>query len=326
MSKARAALLCLLLLWLADGLRFFYTQLPLRPMPYVWNWEPDRPLLNQLPAMFPVQRDRYYFASALSLIAYWRPKRVGEYAFEPSLTYGKALLKIARGKRLLHRLTFIEGTRFQDWRRLLAGHPALKHETAQFSDAALMKLLTGRDDLSPEGYFFPDTYSFYRGTSEWVILRLAARQQAQQCDKIWAERAPGLPYRTPYELVILASLVEKEAHRADERAVIAGVFVRRLQRGMRLQSDPTILYALGVGYDHRITKSELKMDAPYNTYRVEGLPPTAIAMPGSAALYAAAHPASGDALYFVARGDGSHQFSATLAEHEAAVSRYQRKS
>jgi UPF0755 protein len=181
----------------------------------------------------------------------------------------------------------------------------------------------GHPDLDAEGRFFPDTYLFPRGTTDIAYLKRAYAAAEKNLEEQWAARASDLPYRSPYEALIMASIVERETAVPDERPMIAGVFIRRLAKGMRLQTDPTVIYGLGESFDGNLRKRDLLADAPYNTYTRAGLPPTPICLPGRAALAAALHPAAGDALYFVARGDGSHQFSATLQEHEAAVRRYQ---
>ena len=174
-----------------------------------------------------------------------------------------------------------------------------------------------------EGRFMPDTYHFPRGTTDVAFLQRAYETMSSRLDKEWVQRAQGLPYKRPYDALIMASIIEKETALPKERSAIAGVFVRRLERGMRLQTDPTVIYGLGKHFDGNLRRQDLSSDSPYNTYMHAGLPPTPIALPGRASLHAALHPALGDALYFVARGDGSHVFSSSLAAHNKAVRRYQ---
>ena len=250
----------------------------------------------------------------------------GEYALEPGITPRRLLAKLAAGKVLQHKFTIVDGWTFGQLRGALDADPRLKHATRDLDAAAIMRRL-GAGGEDPEGRFLPETYAFVRGASDLDILERSHRALQQALDKAWAGRADGLPLKTPYEALILASIVEKETARADERARIAGVFVRRLELGMPLATDPTIIYGLGSSYDGNITRRDLKTDTPYNTYLRAGLPPTPIALPGKAAIEAALHPAPGKALYFVARGDGSgrHVFSDTLAEHNRAVACHQLK-
>jgi UPF0755 protein len=233
------------------------------------------------------------------------------------------LRKLTQGEVIQYRLTLLEGWQFTQVRAALAQHPALQQTLSGLDADAVMTQL----DLSclhPEGQFFPDTYIFPRGTTDLELLRRAHKALRQNLAKTWEARAPTLPLTAPDELLTLASLVEKETGCAPERADVAGVFIRRLRKEMRLQSDPTVIYALGVQFDGNLRRVDLQLDSAYNTYVYPGLPPTPIALVGLAALQASAHPAEGDTLYFVARNDGCHAFSATLAEHNAAVRRYQK--
>jgi len=201
--------------------------------------------------------------------------------------------------------------------------PVINHTPSVASRTATQKIGAGGE--APEGRFLPETYAYVKGDSDLDILRRAHAAMVKTLDELWAGRAQDLPLATPYEALILASIVEKETGRADERAKIAGVFVRRLEDHMLLQTDPSVIYGMGARYDGNIRRSDLVADTPYNTYTRPGLPPTPIALPGRPAIEAALHPAPGDALYFVARGDGSHVFSSTLAEHSRNVDCYQRK-
>ena len=224
---------------------------------------------------------------------------------------------------LLHAITFIEGATFADVRKTLAAHPAVRQDYAAREDSAIMVAL-GAPGTHPEGQFFPDTYRFARDTSDLELLGLAHRRMKEELANAWTRRAPDLPLASAYEALILASIVEKETALEVERAQIAGVFVERLRRGMRLQTDPTVIYGIGAAYDGNIRRSDLVRDTPYNTYTRAGLPPTPIALPGAESLAAAVQPQITGALFFVATGagDGSHYFSKTLVEHNEAVRRY----
>lgn len=219
------------------------------------------------------------------------------------------------------RLTVIEGITYRDLRRLLADREGIR-STGIVDDAALLQAL-GATEGSPEGLFAPDTYDIGPGDTDVKVLRRLYERQKRILAEEWAGRVAGLPYASPYEALIMASIVEKETGVADERSRIAGVFVRRLQKNMRLQTDPTVIYGMGPAFDGNLKRADLMRVTPYNTYRVNGLPPTPIALPGRAAIHAALHPAEGTELYFVARGDGSHEFTSTLDEHNRAVRRYQ---
>ncbi len=220
------------------------------------------------------------------------------------------------------RFTVVEGTTYRDLRRLLAAYDEIT--VLPGSDAEVLAALEA-SETHPEGLFAPDTYDISGGDSELRILRALYQRQQRILAEEWEARAPGLPYASPYEALIMASIIEKETGVAHERAEIAGVFVRRLQKGMRLQTDPTVIYGMGERYEGRIRRADLLRASAYNTYLIDRLPPTPIALPGRAAIHAALHPAPGNAIFFVARGDGSHEFTATLAEHNRAVARYQKK-
>jgi len=248
----------------------------------------------------------------------------GEYALRAGVTPRQLLADMAAGKVLQHHFTIVDGWTFSELRQALARDDGLKHDSAGLDDAAVMQKI-GADDEAPEGRFLPETYAYVKGDGDLDILRRAHVAMTRALDEAWAMRADDLPLDTPYEALILASIVEKETGRPEERAQIAGVFVRRLRNHMLLQTDPTVIYGMGDRYDGNIRKSDLTTDTPYNTYTRAGLPPTPIALPGKPALQAALHPADGDALYFVARGDGSHVFSSTLVEHNRHVDCYQRK-
>jgi len=251
--------------------------------------------------------------------------RAGSYALEPGVTPRGLLNKMVQGDESLESVTLVDGWTFKQVRAALAQAPGLRPTLNGLDDAAVMSAL-GATGRPAEGWFFPDTYRYGRGVSDLTVLRQAHRAMAQQLERAWAQRQPGLPLRSPEEALVLASIVEKETGRAADRGPIAGVFVNRLRLGMPLQTDPTVIYGLGEGFQGKLTRAHLRADTPFNTYTRRGLPPHAIALPGLAALQAATQPAATPALYFVARGDGSSQFSATLDEHNAAVRRYQLSS
>jgi UPF0755 protein len=246
----------------------------------------------------------------------------GEYAIEQGLTPRSLLARMARGEVIQHRITLIEGSTFREIRLALAADATLVQATAAMSDAEVMAAL-GATGVHPEGQFLPETYAYAKGMQDLDVLRRAYQAMQKAVADAWTQRVADLPLASAEQLLVLASIVEKETGRADERERIAGVFLRRLKIGMRLQTDPTVIYGIGPAFDGNLTRRHLETDTPYNTYTRFGLPPTPIAAPGRAALRAVARPAGGEALFFVARGDGSHQFSATLREHNAAVARYQ---
>jgi UPF0755 protein len=247
--------------------------------------------------------------------------QTGSYWLETSDSALTLLDKFNRGEVIVKRLTFPEGWNFSQWRQHLEGVPQFA-DSRHLSDVQLLQTL-GLDISHPEGWFFPDTYSYTGGDSIADLLLRAHRKMLDTLDKAWLLKAKDLPYSSAYEALIMASIVEKETGLAAERAAIAGVFVRRLRLGMRLQTDPTVIYGLGNQFSGNLRRSHLKQKTVYNTYVIGGLPPTPIAMPSAAAIDAALHPADGDSLYFVARGDGGHYFSSTLEQHRRAVRKYQ---
>jgi UPF0755 protein len=261
--------------------------------------------------------DLEWRALALQLDVY-RRVQVGDYSLDGDLTARTLLAKLARGDVIQQRTTIIEGWSFRTLRAALAANPGLEPTTVGDSDAAIMDAL-GRHGVHPEGRFLPETYLFTRGTRDLDILRRAAEAMDAALAKAWQGRVPNKHIDTPDKLLTLASIVEKETGIASERPRIAGVFLRRLELGMLLQTDPTVIYGIGESYDGNIRKRDLTTDNPYNTYTRAGLPPTPIAMPGQAALDAVAHPVEGKELYFVASGGGAHVFAGTLAEHNANV-------
>ncbi len=249
--------------------------------------------------------------------------KVGVYTLDQPLTPLELFARIERGDVSQALVQFIEGKNWREVRAVLAAQSLLKHDSADMSDAEIMQAL-GADEAHPEGLLFPDTYFYAPHTSDIKVLRRAYQMQHDKLMAAWADRAAGLPYRSPYEALIMASIVEKETGAASERPRIAGVFLNRLRLGMRLQTDPTVIYGLGERFDGNLRKADLLRDTPYNTYTRAGLPPTPIAMPSEAAIQAALNPANTEALYFVARGDGTHVFSSNLKAHNRAVNRFQR--
>lgn len=250
--------------------------------------------------------------------------QAGEYRIEPG-TLPEALLQLLMsGKVMQHMLTIVEGWTFRQMLGAVHAHPVLVHTLRDASPDDIMAALDRKGER-PEGRFLPDTYHFPRGMTDAEFLARAYAAMDKALEREWAARAPELPFKTPYEALILASIVEKETGIAAERPLIAGVFVRRLKQGMRLQTDPTVIYGLGERFDGNIRSGDLRADTPYNTYTRDGLPPTPIALPGVDAIRAVLHPAEGEELFFVSKGDGSHHFSATLDEHNRAVRKYQLK-
>lgn len=246
----------------------------------------------------------------------------GEYAVPPGTTPRTLLQRMADGDVLQHRVTIVEGWTFKQMRAAVAQRADLAQTVTTLSDDELMQRL-GAGGQMPEGRFLPETYTFTRGDSDLDIYRRAHAAMAKTLDEVWATRAPDLPIDTPYEALTLASIIERETGKASERPEIAGVFVRRLKIGMRLATDPTVIYGLGASFDGNLRRRDLETDTPYNTYTRAGLPPTPIALPGKAALVAAVHPNEGKSLYFVARGDGSHEFTDNLEAHNRAVAKFQ---
>ncbi|MTW21854.1 endolytic transglycosylase MltG [Allochromatium palmeri] len=280
-----------------------------------------RTLARRLHEQGLIQRPTYFIALAYLQGDQGRLK-AGEYALTPDMTPPRILERLTSGRVVEYSLTLVEGWTFRQALAALDAHEVFGgSQLSALSDAEIMAEL-GRPDEHPEGLFFPDTYHFPRQTRALDILkRSLARMDAILAEE-WAARAPNLPITTPYEALILASIIEKETGLASERARIAGVFTRRLQRGMRLQTDPTVIYGMGERYDGNIRRADLREATPYNTYVINGLPPTPIALVGREAIHAALNPEDGEELYFVAKGDGSHVFSRTLDEHNQAVRRY----
>jgi UPF0755 protein len=253
-----------------------------------------------------------------------RDIKAGNYQLSERLTPLALLSKLTRGDVTQAEIRLIEGWTFGQFRAALNASPDLRHDTASMDDAQILAALQAAEP-HPEGLFFPDTYLFARGSSDLAVLRRAYRSMQRHLQTEWEAREQGVPYRTPYDALTMASIVEKETGVAAEREMIAGALVNRLRIGMRLQVDPTIIYGLGDTFDGNLKKKHLLEDGPYNTYTRAGLPPSPIAMPGLASIRASLHPAKTDALYYVSRGDGSSQFSRNFSEHNRAVTKYQLK-
>jgi len=270
-----------------------------------------------------IEQPRY-----LTLLGRWyghaAKLKVGEFLLMPGMTPLQVLDKIVAGDVLQYSLTVVEGWSFKQMLKAINGHEKLKHDLKDLSPEQIMDKL-GKPGEHPEGRFLPETYHFNLGMTDLDFLKRAYEAMQQRLQQEWQMREEELPYQSAYEALIMASIIEKETAVPAERAEIAGVFVRRLQKNMRLQTDPTVIYGIGDSYDGNIRRRDLRRDTPYNTYTRHGLTPTPIALPGADAIHAALHPAKGDSLYFVSKGNGSHYFSSSLEEHINAVRKYQLK-
>jgi UPF0755 protein len=271
-----------------------------------------------------VLRERLTFIALGRLQGKGATVKAGVYELPETISALALIQKIARGDVLIAEITFIEGWTFSQLRAALDANPAVRHDTAGLSEVEILQRLKA-PETHAEGLFFPDTYRFNSGASDLQILARAYQTMHTRLQSAWDQRSAELPYATPYEALIMASIVEKETGRPEDRKLIAAVFVNRLKRGMRLQTDPTVIYGMGASFDGNLRKQDLLQDGPYNTYTRTGLPPTPIALTGQAALDAALVPAPSAALYFVSRGDGTSYFSETLEEHNRAVRKYQLK-
>jgi len=318
----------LLMAWLAMDFRHFADaplEFPEHGLQYIL--EPGSSvnrLAADLKAVGMLENELY-----LRMLARWEGQasqlKAGEYQFTAGMSPRSMLNLIVAGKVISHTLTLVEGWTFRQVMEVVNQHDALVHTLEGLSDEEMMQRI-GHAGEHPEGRFFPDTYHFPRGTTDIAFLQRAYNAMGRFLQFEWEKRDVGLPLKAPYDALILASIVERETGLSQERAQIAGVFVRRLQKRMKLQTDPTVIYGMGDAFDGNIRRRDLKTKTPYNTYTNHGLPPTPIAMPGADAIIATLHPAPGSALYFVARGDGGHQFSETLEKHNKAVRRYQLKN
>ena len=280
-------------------------------------------LANDLDARGIIQQPRFFILLGRQMEAATR-LQAGEYFLLREMTPQAMLEEMVAGKVIQHELTLIEGHSFREMLQRVHAQPVLEHTLVDKSDIEIMAAI-GQPEQHPEGRFLPDTYHITRGTTDVEFLQRAYQAMASQLQAEWEAREEGLPFKSADEALILASIVEKETGDVEERPAIAGVFIRRLQKGMRLQTDPTVIYGMGESYDGNIRKRDLLKDTPYNTYTRDGLPPTPIAMPGVDAIHAVMHPAAGKSLYFVAMGEGRHYFSNTLKQHNLAVDKFQKK-
>lgn len=307
---------------------------------YCWHWLNTDSVDAVTDSPFNVKKGESLYAVAKNLKKHgllqqpliWRiyarfldqaPIHAGEYQWQNSLTPIELLNLFQEGKVVHYRVTLVEGSTYKDFIATLHAQPKLQSLLTDVSPQAVLQALK-MEEAHPEGWFYPDTYHFVAGDSDREILTRAYTKMKSVLAELWQQRAENLPYENAYQALIMASIVEKETGAPSEREQIAGVFVRRLQKGMRLQTDPTVIYGLGEAYVGNITRAHLRQATPYNTYVIKGLPPTPIANPGFAAIEAALNPAQGGALYFVAKGDGSHVFSDTLEQHNQAVNQYQK--
>jgi UPF0755 protein len=323
-----------LLLWLlfilviVGGLFAYYarTPIPLERTPFVFALKPGSSLKS---AAHQIQQagglnNEWLFVllgRGLGKAAQIKP---GNYQLEHEVTPLKLLTIISKGQVEQSSLTIIEGSTFKQLRATLNADPTLRHDSTMLSVAEIMKRI-GAEEHTAEGLFFPDTYNYDKGSSDLMVLKRAYQLMQHNLQETWKKRDASLPFDTPYEALILASIVEKETGQSSDRPMIASVFINRLRKNMRLQTDPTVIYGMGDKFDGNLRKRDLTRDTPYNTYTRDGLTPTPICLPSLAALQATLHPEPSHALYFVARGDGTSQFSSTLVEHNSAVNTYQIK-
>lgn len=319
---ALAAALLLGALWC---LRYPLADLPLRSSPISFSINAGSTLrgASQQMTQAGVLESAIAFEIVTRLFGDPRNIKAGNYEVEKGVTPLELMAKLTRGNSSALAITFVEGWTFRQMRKLLNEHPALNHDTRDLSDVDIVQRL-GIEYDSPEGLFFPDTFHFSHGVSDLNILRRSHQLMQKHLAAQWERRSPEILLATPYEALILASIVEKETGRAPERTLISAVFLNRLKLGMKLQTDPTVIYGLGELFEGNLRKQDLVADSPYNTYTRTGMPPTPIAMPGLGSLHAAMNPAVTDALYFVAKGDGSSHFSRSYEEHDRAVTKYQR--
>jgi UPF0755 protein len=323
-----------IILWLlfvaaiVGGLFTYYarTPIPLEHIPFVFSLKPGSSLksaAHQIQQVGGLNNEWLFvlLGRGSGKAAQIKP---GNYQLEHEVTPLKLLTIISRGQVEESSLTIIEGSTFKQLRETIHNEPTLRHDSDGLTTAEVMKRI-GADEQNPEGLFFPDTYNYDKGSSDLIVLKRAYQLMQHNLQENWKKRDANLPFKTPYEALTLASIVEKETGKPVDRSMIASVFVNRLHKNMRLQTDPTVIYGIGDKFDGNLRKHDLSRDTPYNTYTRTGLPPTPICLPGLAALQATLHPAPSRALYFVARGDGTSHFSNTLIEHNNAVNTYQIK-
>ena len=332
----RSFLRFLMILWVVGllagaGIYQYQTQALLAPMPLAEPQEFEIPAGATLPWVADELAARGLLASPSFLVLYTRLGRLanqlktGRYQLTPGMSAWQAIERFNRGRVIQRMFTIVEGWRFKDLLAGLRNSGVVTWTLDGLSDKAILESL-GHAGEQPEGLFYADTYHFPDGTTDRQFLRRALLALEKFLAEAWADRAPDLPLETSYQALILASIIEKETAVPEERARIAGVFIRRLNKGMRLQTDPTVIYGMGDKFKGNLRRRDLRADTPYNTYTRKGLPPTPIALAGAGAIEAALHPLKGNALYFVARGDGRHYFSGSYKEHQQAVNKYQRKT
>ncbi|WP_188698677.1 endolytic transglycosylase MltG [Silvimonas amylolytica] len=317
-------LLTLLMVLIAGGIGAYNAivapQQEQTPLDFELEPGSTRKVAEQLEAQGVIQSP-FTFRLVARLTGAERKLKAGSYTLTAPTSLLDLIRKLTDGDTAMISFTVIEGTNWRGLRTALNSNPDLRHDSQPMADAQLLATLK-IDASSPEGQFFPDTYHIDRGSSDVKLLARAHERMQKKLDAAWEKRAPDLALKTPYDVLIMASLVEKETGHAPDRPLVAGVFLNRLKTGMRLQTDPSVIYGLGEGYTGTLRKVDLETDTPWNTYTRAGLPPTPIANPGEASLLAAVQPANTRALYFVSRGDGSSQFSESLADHNAAVRKY----
>jgi len=318
----------LALIVLGAGLIFYHVHTPQGQvaLPLEFTVEPGHSLRQTAAALKQagVLQDDWGFVLLARVMGQDKKIKFGTYRLEKPASMMELLELITSGRFAQSQITLVEGITFREFRKSLDAHPKLRHDSTALSEREILQRL-GAAETAAEGLFFPDTYIFAIGSSDLAVLQRAYSAMHKHLEAEWGQRAPGLPFATPYEALTLASVVEKETGKGEDRPMIASVFINRLQRGMRLQTDPTVIYGLGETFDGNLRKRDLKKDSPYNTYTRGGLPPTPIAMPGLASIRAVLHPPSSNALYFVAKGDGSSHFSSNLKDHNNAVNQYQLK-
>ncbi len=331
MRKSSIASLFIVVLLLAGagagalGWTWYRTPLPLPRSPFDFEVRPGATLSSVARTL----HDGGALPHAIALTALARLKgadrtiKAGSYEIERGITLPDLLARLTQGDVAQTAVTIVEGTTFAELRQALRDNPDVRQGAADLPDAELMARI-GAAESAPEGLFFPDTYYLAIGSSDLALLKRAYRALHDRLDAAWTRRAPDLPLATPYDVLVLASIVEKETGRAQDRPLIASVFINRLKRGMRLQTDPSVIYGMGVRFDGNLRKRDLDTDSPYNTYTRDGLPPTPIALPSQASIDVVVNPPVTPYLYFVSRGDGSSEFSASLIDHNRAVSKYQK--
>lgn len=319
-------ILIVLLLFFVSGVGYYaYRPISLPATPFEFELKPGNSLKStardlQQAGLLEVGWPFVWLARGLG---YSTQIKAGHYALENPVSLLELLEILKKGEVAQRQVSVIEGWTFKQFRTALNDNPDLVHVTSGWSDADILQSI-GATETHPEGLFFPDTYKFAKGSQDLAIFSHAYQTMQQHLHEAWDARDPDLPLQTPYQALILASIVEKETGVSSDRGMIAGVFINRLRKGMPLQTDPTVIYGIGDKFDGNLRRRDLKTDTVYNTYTRANLPPTPIALPGLAVISAVLHPAQTDALYFVARGDGSSQFSSNLTAHNRAVNRYQK--